>query len=59
MNKTKLGLWLEYNDAYIKIQRNPRLRTTMQNDPGVKFMRRGWDILLIVVLLLSILNHVL
>ena len=57
MNKTKLGLWLDYNDTYIKIQKGPRLRAAMQYDPGVKFMRRGWNIFFIILVIISIIGR--
>lgn len=46
-----LRLWHEYNDDYIYIQRNPYLRKQMHYDPGVKFMRRVWFVIIFLLML--------
>ena len=49
-------LWLQYNDDYIRIRKNPKANAYMQNDPGVKFMRRGWRIVFVIICILYIIG---
>jgi len=52
----KATLWWDYNDVYInKVQKNPRARSNMYNDPGVKFMRKGWWIVGFIIFLLNVI----
>ena len=44
-------LWKQYNPVYFYIQSKPSLRRQMKNDPGVKFMERGWTIILVIIII--------
>lgn len=50
-----ITLWLRYERVYHRLRKNPRAREALKNDPGVKFMRAGWRIFWIVVLLLFVI----
>ena len=55
--RSKIGLWFEYNQTYLNIQRMPpHIRAKFENDPGYKFMKRGWAIFWVVILLFGTLG---
>lgn len=49
----RINLWLNYQDTYMEIRKNKQLYAYMQDDPGVKFMRRGWAIVWLIFFALA------
>ncbi len=51
-----ITLWRQYNPTYHELRQNPKARTALQNDPGVKFMRHGWYILGAIVVIIYLIG---
>lgn len=54
-----VNLWFEYNDTYIQMHKQGKINNVTAKTEGCKFMRKGWNIVLIIILLLSLLDRVL
>ncbi len=50
--------WHAYNDTYIGIQKNKRKRAAMHNDPGVRWMSRGWMIVFFIVAIIYCIGKI-
>lgn len=47
-----ITLWSNYNRTYFNIRKNPRAANALWNHPGMKFMRRGWRIVAIIIFII-------
>ncbi len=54
-----VSLWFAYNPTYLRIQLdlNPKAKAKLASTPGYKFMRRGWIITGIIILILSAIGR--
>lgn len=48
-------LWFRYIPVYHQIMKNPIARREMRDDPGVKFMRKGYRIFYSLLFLLLLI----
>ena len=47
-----IHLWITYEPTYHEIQKNPRAKHALKDDEGVKFMRAGWKVVLVLLIIL-------
>lgn len=57
--RNPVSLWFAYNPTYLRIQRDlsPKAKAQLARTPGYKFMRRGWIIAGIIILILSAIGR--
>lgn len=57
--RNPVSLWFVYNPSYLRIQTDlsPKAKAKLASTPGYKFMRRGWIIAGIIILILSAIGR--
>lgn len=54
----RVSLWLHYVPTYREINKNPRAKAALHDDPGYRYMKIGYYLLWIILLLLGTIGYI-